>query len=349
MKKFELSIPKPCYENWNAMTPEDKGRFCDSCQKTVIDFSGMSDRQVAEFFKKPAGSVCGRFHQDQLQRSIEMPRKRLPWIKHFFTIALPAFLLTLKAGAQRDTRLVGKVAVCEKPSIKGDTLITPAKSPQTLGTEPVRIALGMVLPKRVEQARQDTVTIISGRVADENGNPLRAASIFLANTKLGTTTDAHGNFSLRVNQPIGVLEVSLVGFNIQRIKYEGQSLVSIILQESKTELMGELIIVPVKKKQPIPLMPARQIDTAFSKFSIFPNPVTSNSTFNIRVKDLEDGRYLLSILTSTGELVQTKDIVLSKKVGDVSVRLDNIPAAPYFVRLTNNTNNKTYTEIILVK
>ena len=73
MKKFELSIPKPCHENWDAMSPEEKGRFCGSCQKTVIDFSEMSDRQVAEFFRRPAGSVCGRFHQDQLQRTMEIP------------------------------------------------------------------------------------------------------------------------------------------------------------------------------------------------------------------------------------------------------------------------------------
>jgi hypothetical protein len=44
------------------MTPGDKGRFCDSCQKTVHDFTGMSDMQLIAFFKKPStGSVCGRF------------------------------------------------------------------------------------------------------------------------------------------------------------------------------------------------------------------------------------------------------------------------------------------------
>ena len=51
MKKFELSIPKPCHENWNEMSPEDKGRFCGACQKTVVDFTNMSDRQVAQFLR----------------------------------------------------------------------------------------------------------------------------------------------------------------------------------------------------------------------------------------------------------------------------------------------------------
>jgi len=83
MKKFQIKISEPCHENWDAMTQQDKGRFCASCQKTVVDFSNMSDRQIADFFKKPAGSVCGRFHSDQLERTIEAPKKRLPWVKYF--------------------------------------------------------------------------------------------------------------------------------------------------------------------------------------------------------------------------------------------------------------------------
>ena len=93
-KKLQLSIPTPCHEDWDDMTPVQqarpddpfgRGKFCGSCQKQVVDFSNMSDRQVAEFFKKPStGSVCGRFMTDQLDRSIEIPKKRIPWLKYFF-------------------------------------------------------------------------------------------------------------------------------------------------------------------------------------------------------------------------------------------------------------------------
>jgi len=30
-KKFQLQIREPCHEDWDKMTPVDKGRFCDSC------------------------------------------------------------------------------------------------------------------------------------------------------------------------------------------------------------------------------------------------------------------------------------------------------------------------------
>jgi hypothetical protein len=100
-KKIRLSIPKPCHEDWDQMHPVEKGRFCDSCQKKVVDFSEMSDREIAQFFKKPSNeSTCGRFMQDQLDRDIVIPKKRIPWVKYFFQVALPAFIISAKANAQ---------------------------------------------------------------------------------------------------------------------------------------------------------------------------------------------------------------------------------------------------------
>ncbi|MFP9114047.1 hypothetical protein ACLI1A_08885 [Flavobacterium sp. RHBU_3] len=67
MKSVNISIPKPCHENWDAMTPEDKGRFCGLCQKTVVDFTAMDDNGVASFFEQHKGQkVCGRFRTEQL-------------------------------------------------------------------------------------------------------------------------------------------------------------------------------------------------------------------------------------------------------------------------------------------
>ncbi|HEX2629231.1 MAG TPA: hypothetical protein VHM26_09470, partial [Chitinophagaceae bacterium] len=100
-KKIQLHIADPCHENWNDMSEVEKGRFCGSCRKQVIDFSEMSDREIVQFFKQPSkGSVCGRFMSDQLDRDMVMEKKRLPWIKYFFQFALPAFLLGKQAQAQ---------------------------------------------------------------------------------------------------------------------------------------------------------------------------------------------------------------------------------------------------------
>ncbi len=65
---MKISINEPCHENWDQMTPNDKGAFCLSCQKNVVDFSSKTIGQIKDFFKKKAEneSVCGRFNESQL-------------------------------------------------------------------------------------------------------------------------------------------------------------------------------------------------------------------------------------------------------------------------------------------
>jgi len=109
-KKLQLQVPTPCHENWDNMTQTEKGRFCASCQKQVIDFSNKSDREIAIFFKKPSsGSVCGRFMEDQLNRDMEMPKKRIPWLKYFFQFLIPAFFISYRVSAQGKVKVVSNV------------------------------------------------------------------------------------------------------------------------------------------------------------------------------------------------------------------------------------------------
>jgi hypothetical protein len=50
------------------MRPNDKGAFCFSCQKNVIDFSNKTLVQIKKFFTKmpDSESVCARFDERQL-------------------------------------------------------------------------------------------------------------------------------------------------------------------------------------------------------------------------------------------------------------------------------------------
>ncbi|WP_309608991.1 hypothetical protein [Flavobacterium sp.] len=41
-----ITIPNPCTENWNKMSKTEKGRFCNSCNKLVIDFSKMKNKII---------------------------------------------------------------------------------------------------------------------------------------------------------------------------------------------------------------------------------------------------------------------------------------------------------------
>jgi len=72
MKKMRISIENPCHEDWQKMTPESQGRFCQACEKTVVDFSKMSDAEILYYFSQPRNEkVCGRFRSEQLSPSTE--------------------------------------------------------------------------------------------------------------------------------------------------------------------------------------------------------------------------------------------------------------------------------------
>lgn len=93
MKKndLQISIPTPCHENWDAMTPTEIGKFCSSCQKEVIDFSRMSDEEIRKILNSSKETPCGRFNQNQLERPLVaiLPVNRsLTWIKYAASLFL---------------------------------------------------------------------------------------------------------------------------------------------------------------------------------------------------------------------------------------------------------------------
>jgi hypothetical protein len=76
---FKISVPKPCHENWNLMTEKSNGRFCDSCSKTVIDFTKMKTLEIQQYFiRNKDVNICGHFKNEQVNRfSIQIPKSTL--------------------------------------------------------------------------------------------------------------------------------------------------------------------------------------------------------------------------------------------------------------------------------
>ena len=90
-------------------------------------------------------------------------------------------------------------------------------------------------------------TTVSGKVTDNNGQPLPGANIIVTGTTIGTVSDFDGNFSLSVNQnPPFLIQVSSVGFesvtkevtsNSQTLDFvltEGTELDEVVISASRT-------------------------------------------------------------------------------------------------------------------
>src|SRR5882724_12291071 len=127
-RPLQIQIPTPCHENWQNMTPNDKGKHCMSCQKTVIDFTNMSDRQILAHITNASSSVCGRFNGDQLNKDLVVPenRKRLSWA-YLWNLTIASFLAVGKANAQSDPPLVGDTIV-NTSGIYGNVSVLRLKS-----------------------------------------------------------------------------------------------------------------------------------------------------------------------------------------------------------------------------
>ena len=132
---FQISIPEPCSEDWDAMTPDAQGRFCGVCQKSVVDFTGKTPDEIARILSERLGQkVCGRFRKEQLTTTyrLEIPLKRyttmrLSPVKTFTLALLIAFgssLLSCTDGQGEQRRV--EVAISDE-----QTPVPTTDNPQT--------------------------------------------------------------------------------------------------------------------------------------------------------------------------------------------------------------------------
>lgn len=94
---YTITIPKPCHEDWNAMTPTEKGKFCKSCSKTVVDFTKLSTYEIQDFIhENKNNAVCGHFKQTQLDSiNIRVPSQSLLQPKTFHKTFFLALLIAM--------------------------------------------------------------------------------------------------------------------------------------------------------------------------------------------------------------------------------------------------------------
>lgn len=217
-KQIYLHIPEPCHEDWEAMTPVQQGRFCQSCSKQVVDFSTMTDKQILDVMSKAAGKTCGRFSTDQLERPVvkEIPPMLKPH-KLFLSAFIPAFIISGAALGQE--KLQGKVV-----------------AKQT--TECVRI-VGDTQVSEVENIN------IKGRVLLENKLAATGAAIRIKGAQVATSADNEGRFALPfpADKQEVILTISYVGFKTKEVQISKKhpDVANIIFSEENVIMQGMLL------------------------------------------------------------------------------------------------------------
>src|SRR5262249_41437362 len=59
----QLIIPTPCRADWDAMTGDDRVRFCSSCGKHVYNLSAMESDEAEGLLRDEGGKLCARLYR----------------------------------------------------------------------------------------------------------------------------------------------------------------------------------------------------------------------------------------------------------------------------------------------
>lgn len=218
--KYKISIPDPCHQDWNKMTPNEKGRFCDACEKTIVDFSNLSKFELAK--RLNAGEkLCGRFNATQLNTPLSyrapLYRKGSAWVLSL------AGLLAVTASA----------------------VAQPTADPSFSLMEMVEHERNNLEPNK------DTI-LLKAIVYDlETRAPLSNVHIRVKEyKKIGTQTNEHGQFELAVPNKMAVVTLVFQSDFLEEkqimIDLRKRDLPAKIYLQSSLEAIGESIIVAEK-------------------------------------------------------------------------------------------------------
>lgn len=66
MRSEDIEIPEPCHADWDAMRPEERGKFCFECNKKVHDLSSMTKDEARGLLRRAAcEDLCISFEHEE--------------------------------------------------------------------------------------------------------------------------------------------------------------------------------------------------------------------------------------------------------------------------------------------
>lgn len=325
------------------MTPHEQGRFCGSCQKTVVDFTMMSNQEVLNYFLKADHNVCGRFADDQLNKEliITEKKKRFSWV-YVWNILVATFL-TVKADAQSCPPIKEPVAAIDH-------------LPKKIG----KVAYVHSLPKPV---------VIKGKVVDENNNrPVIGASIRIKGAQGGCMADTNGIFSLKVENKEGVvLEFSAIGYETQVLnidEFNNLQDKQVSLKPSFADLKEVSVIgyMNTTLRTTMGGISSRITCTRIEKMKrnindwvkndvkVYPNPVVRGNSITVSLSLKQAGAYKLEVLDAAGQVMQVQPLLMQTKEQVIDLHTQVAwSAGIYWLRISSSNTKSVYQSKLLVK
>jgi hypothetical protein len=292
MYQLQLVIPEPCHEDWEKMTPNEQGKFCNSCAKSVIDFSTMTDTQLINYFQQlKEEHICGNFSPDQIERTIVSQPLSRKKIFNYWQYLLAFFLMLTKGQQSR-----AQSGIRAKPVETNQAPVTK----NTVATEMLEL-----------------------KVTDDSNAPIVGVSIrFQSSFQTVCTTDAIGNFKIEKKQGDENLVLSAVGYQTKTVAIKNIDAAAIKLAKD-IQLLEQIVIVSSAKSRGkgLPMWGLRSVPTTKDSImnfiapaaSIYPNPVTRGAMLTISVKLKEVATYRVHFIDASGKLLLSQNYTAVNK------------------------------------
>ena len=90
---------------------------------------------------------------------------------------------------------------------------------------------------------QSNARTISGKVVDENGEPLIGAGVVTADGKKGAVTDIDGKYTITLDKSDKVLKYSYIGYATQDQEVTGKTIIDVILLPDATNTLNDVVVI----------------------------------------------------------------------------------------------------------
>jgi hypothetical protein len=272
------------------MQPTEKGRHCESCCKTVVDFTAMSDTEIISYLSKAGPHVCGRLMPDQLGRRLapapvqKNGRSGWAWVL--------AALMLAKGSDDRRPLKAGKVEM-RAPAQRGDSAIMEA-------TTGIMMVTGHEMPRVVDSPvrRQVTTRIVPDKGQAVMGKP--ALGDIKGEPEMGDIVRVPVKDSILTDTDTERPRVDTLPVKPADLSQELTGFTGGIMTEVKIDTAVDILADTLRQIaadtlaalgwQPTPIL------------NIYPNPVSRGGVLQLAWKT-QPGQYQITFMDSRGQLI----------------------------------------------
>lgn len=310
---FIIRVPEPCHEDWNQMQPDVKGKFCMSCNKSVVDFSDKTDMEIRDILLDHKGEkVCGHFRKTQINRPLnisvnlqDLPRNisvtRAFAIALFIVFGTFLFSCTNVQGQKVETIEVIRPAEPESYWTMGEPMIPPdfMKVDSVFGKE---------------NMNEETCTAVAGEVYVDGGMEL---------------VEIPEAFIEQVSNDSALKEAPLIDHAV----LGGVDYSDYFISEETTEADSSFLNNSRMEKA--------NIINKSNNLRVYPNP--SNGEFTVMYEVTKRADVSLVIYDLNGVLLRSLVNVHAQYEGNyqIPVNLKDLPNGIYIVSLINGDKKST--------